>query len=59
MISSKGKQAQQKALGIVKSKRTNKKENNHKKSVPELHKLTCHADINGAINLSEGSGASG
>jgi len=40
-----GNQAQQKALGIVKSKRTNEKENNHKKSVPEIHKLTCFANI--------------
>jgi len=40
-----GNQAQQKARGIVKSKKTNEKENNHKKSIPNLSKLTCFANI--------------
>ena len=40
-----GNQAQQKALGIVKSKRTNEEENNHKKSVPHLKIQTCFANI--------------
>jgi hypothetical protein len=40
-----GNQAQQKALGIVKSKRTNEQENNHKKSIPVLGKQICFANI--------------
>lgn len=40
-----GNQAQQKALGIVKSKKTNEKENNHKKSIPVLGKQICFANI--------------
>lgn len=40
-----GNQAQQKALGIVKSKKTNEKENNHKKSVPVFKKQECFAFI--------------
>jgi len=40
-----GNQAQQKARGIVKSKKTNEKENNHKKSIPFLGKKTCFAHI--------------
>ena len=40
-----GNQAQQKALGIVKSKKTNEEENNHKKSVPRLSVQTCFANI--------------
>ncbi len=40
-----GNQAQQKALGIIKSKKTNEKDNNHKKSIPFLNKLTCFANI--------------
>lgn len=40
-----GNQAQQKALGIVKSKKSNEKENNHKKMVPIFSKLTYFATI--------------
>ena len=40
-----GNQSQQKALGIVKSKRTNEEENGHKKSVPRLSVQTCFANI--------------
>lgn len=40
-----GNQAQQKALGIVKSKKTNEKENGHKKSIPVLGKQICFAHI--------------
>jgi len=40
-----GNQAQQKARGIVKSKKTNEKENNHKKSIPVLGKKICFANI--------------
>lgn len=40
-----GNQAQQKALGIVKSKRTNEEKNKHKKSVPKMSVQTCFATI--------------
>ena len=39
-----GNQAQQKALGIVKSKKSNE-ENGHKKSIPELKKPMCFVNI--------------
>ena len=40
-----GNQAQKKALGLVKAKKTNEKENNHKKSVPQFKSLECFANI--------------
>jgi transposase len=40
-----GNQAQQKALGMVKSKKSLEKDFNHKKSVPLLNKQLCFANI--------------